>query len=379
MNTGILAFRGGPPVRPEGPPEWPRAEPLIRDALEQAFADGSWGRYHGPHTEQLVHILRELHGTEVVLCSSGTAAVELALRGLGVGPGDEVLLSAYDFKANFTNILTVGATPVLVDVEPGTWTLDVSQLAAALSPKTKAILASHLHGGIVDMPQVVAFAETHGLGVIEDACQMPAAAVHGKTAGTWGDVGILSFGGSKLTTAGRGGAVLSPGPDILQRIRLYTQRGNEAYPLSELQAAVLVPQWKELLLPQNATRLRAVDFLRQQLSEVRGLMMLPEQSDASACRPGYYKLGLMYEPAAFQGVSRDDFASAMRAEGIAIDAGFRALHRIHAARRFRAGSDLEHATHADSHVLTLHHPVLLESDAALRQILQAATRIQTDC
>ena len=211
------------------------------------FKTGEWGRYHGPHVPELCRRLAEFHQVaHVLLCSSGTAAVELALRGVGVDSGDEVILAAYDFKANFQNILCVGAIPVLIDVQPETWQLDVAGLESAMSKRTRAIVISHLHGGVVATHEVRQFADAHRIAVIEDACQSPGAFIHGRRAGTWGDVGILSFGGSKLLTAGRGGALLTTRPEIAERIKRYVQRGNDAYPLSELQAAVLRPQLEQL-------------------------------------------------------------------------------------------------------------------------------------
>src|SRR5262249_33508236 len=151
-SDDFLAFDGGMPVLPEGPPTWPRPDESVRAALEAAYQDGSWGRYHGPHCERLQELLAEMHQVRNArLCSSGTIAVELALRGLKVGPGDEVILAAYDFPGNFRAIEAVGARPVLVDLAPDMWTLDLAQVAAAVSPQTKAILASHLHGSLADM------------------------------------------------------------------------------------------------------------------------------------------------------------------------------------------------------------------------------------
>src|SRR5207245_1882948 len=116
----------------------------------------------------------------------------------------------------------------------------------AIGPKTRAVIVSHLHGGIVPMSQVMAIAAAHGLRVIEDAAQVPGAIIQGRKAGTWGDVGILSFGGSKLLTAGRGGAILTRQADTYQRARLGLHRGDHLCPLSELQAAVLLPQLDQL-------------------------------------------------------------------------------------------------------------------------------------
>jgi dTDP-4-amino-4,6-dideoxygalactose transaminase/thiol-disulfide isomerase/thioredoxin len=335
--------------------------------------DGSWGRYHGPHCEALSRRLSELHGVRHVhLCGSGTAAVELALRGLKIGPGDEVVLAAYDFKANFVNVLTVGATPVLVDVGID-WQLDVQQVAAGLSPRTKAVIATHLHGEQVDMPLLRHLADQHGFAIIEDACQAHGAHVAGKPAGAWGDVGVTSFGGSKLVTAGRGGAVLTDRDDVAQRIRLYTQRGNDAYPLSEMQAAVLLPQY-DRLVERNARRWKNASQLITWLGRAGGPSAFQSADEHSF--NVYYKLALWYDPAAFDGLPRDRFAEALRAEGVALDRGYRPVHLIHGRQRFRAVNDLPVATMLDERGLVLHHPVLLGDEGDLRQIVAAVDKIR---
>src|SRR6185312_9298898 len=141
-TVSALAIHGGPAVLPEGPPAWPLADPDVLAAMQQAFADGSWGRYHGPHGDRLRQALAQMYDLEYVsLCCSGTMAVELALRGLRVGPGDEVILAGYDFPGNFRAIEAIGARPVIVDLAPDTWTLDVEQVGAAVSTQTKAVVA----------------------------------------------------------------------------------------------------------------------------------------------------------------------------------------------------------------------------------------------
>ncbi len=368
------AILGGAPVRPQGPPGWPPHDPDVAHAIEAALADGSWGRYHGPHVAELTRMLAEYQQCEhALLTCSGTVAVELALRGLRVGPGDEVILSAYDFHGNYQNVLIVGATPVLVDVHPQNGNFDPAHLDAATSEKTKAIIVSHLHGGLVPMREVMEFAAPREIGVIEDACQMPGARVEGQWAGDWGDIGVFSFGGSKLLTAGRGGALVTKRPEIAQRIKLYTQRGNDAYPLSELQAAALIPQI-EKLDAANAQRAENVEMLCHRLQEIPGLS--PFENSVPDSQPGYYKLGLWYDPAAFGGLPRERFSEAMRAEGIALDPGFTALHKTHSSRRFRAVGELQHATDAHEQILTLHHPVLSGTADDVDEIMQAATKLQ---
>src|SRR5215813_1506994 len=208
-DSTLPAILGGKPIRPEGPPAWPPAWEEVSRAVKQSLDDGGWGQYHGPNSRLLAERLASYHDVEFVeLCCSGTFAIELALRALQIGPGDEVILAGYDFIGNFNDVVAVGARPVLIDLDPYNWNLDPELIVEAISPDTRAILVSHLHGGVVSMERVTAIAREHGISVIEDACQMPGALIEGRKAGTWGNIGVLSLGGSKLLSAGRGGVLL---------------------------------------------------------------------------------------------------------------------------------------------------------------------------
>ena len=380
-SSHLPAILGGRPVRPDDPPAWPIDDPAVRDVFSRMANDGSWGRYHGPHCTRLQEALREHHNcAHALLCSSGTAAIELALRGLNVRPGDEVILAAYDFKANFTDILAVGATPILVDVRPDDWQLDVDQVENALSERTAAVIASHLHGGGVDMPRLRSLVEHGGIPIVEDACQAHGASIYGRPPGIWGDVGVLSFGGSKLLTAGRGGAILTQRDDVAQRIKLHALRGNNAYPLSEMQAAVLLPQLDRLAQRHkrrraNVARLRELLSHREIPPSSRILHWLDPPS-AADCDPAYYKLAIRYNGTKIKHLTRDRISQALRAEGIAIDPGFRSLQHIHARNRFRAPGELPVADAVDQQVLVLHHPVLLGEEPDLLEIVAAVDKIE---
>lgn len=366
------ALLGGRPVRPEGPPPWPPADPDVLVALRAAHADGSWGQYLGPNVPRLEQRLAELHGVpHAATCASGTLAVEVALRAVGVGPGDEVILAAYDFEPSFLSVHNLGARPVLVDVSPTNAGIDPTGVEAAVTAATKAILASHLHGGLIPMSELTAVASRFGVSVVEDACQAAGATVEGRPVGTWGDVGVFSFGGSKLLTAGRGGAILTRRSDVFQRARLVLGRGVQQWAaLSELQAAVLIPQFGKLPA-MTELRQRRVAQLLESIRDVPGLRPFGPAPPAS--RPAYYKLGFYFDEAAF-GLSRDRFVKALRAEGVAFDAGFRALHAGRAAGRYRAAGPLTNAEIAGRTVVSLHHPVLGRGEAEVEQVATAVRK-----
>lgn len=367
-----MAIQGGPPIFPDGPPPWPINDEEVRCALDEAYQSRAWGQYEGPNCQELAERLAQLHDVpHVTLCCSGTFAVELALRGLGIEEGDEVILAGYDFGGNFGAIEAVGARPVLVDIDPSNWNFDPGILETAISPQTRAVIVSHLHGVVVPMQALTEVARRHDLSVVEDACQMPVARVEGRPAGTWGDVGVLSFGGSKLLSAGRGGALLTARADINQRARLFCRRGNHAFPLSELQAAVLLPQLGKL--PQRSARRRdAAQRLIDRIDELPGLA--PLENRAVDSQADYYKLGVKYAPDQLGGCSRDDFTAAVRAEGVALDAGFRGFAR-RSPRRCRHVGGLSQSRLASERMLVLHHPVLLEADSTIDRVADALAKV----
>ena len=369
MPPDTPALLGGPAVRPEGPPAWPPVDPDVLAALQAAHADGSWGTYLGPNVRRLEELLAAAHGgPHVATCASGTLAVEIALRAVGVRPGDEVVLGAYDFEPSFLTVHTLGARPVLVDVSATNACLSAAGLEAAITPATRAILATHLHGSLVPMSDVMEVARRHSIAVVEDAAQATGATVDGRPAGTWGDVGVLSFGGSKLLTAGRGGAVMTASPDLFQRIRVALGRGIQQWAaLSELQAAVLIPQLRRLV-EMTAVREQRVRQLLEAVAGVPGLRAFGPAPPGS--RPAYYKLGFFHDEAAF-GLPRDVFVKALRAEGIAVDPGFRALHVGRASGRYTAAGPLPNAETAGRTVVLLHHPVLALGEAEVGQVAAA--------
>jgi dTDP-4-amino-4,6-dideoxygalactose transaminase len=258
-----------------------------------------------------------------------------------------------------------------VDVDPANWNVALDRLETAMSPVCKAVVVSHLHGGLVPMRELTAWARERGVRVLEDAAQCPGAVVQGRAAGAWGDAGVISFGGSKLLSAGRGGALLTPHADVWQRARTHALRGNLVCPLSELQAAVLAPQLRKLD-ERNRQRARNVARLLQQLAGTPGIRPFTQARELG--EPGYYKLGFQYDAAAF-GLPRATLVAAGRAEGVALAEGFPASQVGRSPRRFRAGSALAEAERAHHGCVVLHHPVLLGSAADVDEVGQAIRKI----
>ncbi|MFN3527048.1 MAG: DegT/DnrJ/EryC1/StrS family aminotransferase [Paracoccus sp. (in: a-proteobacteria)] len=161
-----------------------------------------------------------------VAVSTGTAALHLALVAAGIGPGDEVITVPATFVATVAAIVYAGATPVFVDIDPVTWNMDPHALAAAITPRTRAILPVHLHGRLADMDAILRIARYYDLTVIEDAAQAHGAR-RGQHAGTFGDMGCFSFyPGKNLGACGEGGAVVTDDDDLAERLRCLRDWGQ---------------------------------------------------------------------------------------------------------------------------------------------------------
>jgi dTDP-4-amino-4,6-dideoxygalactose transaminase len=370
QSRQVLAIHGGAPLLPEGAPSWPSPDDFVRANLLEAYESGAWGKYHGPYVARLEQLIAQRHDAPYALtCSSGTIAVELALRGLQVGVGDEVLLAGYDFAGNFRAIEAVGARPVLIDLKKDSWAIDPTLIEPALAARTRAIIVSHLHSSIAPMREIMAIARKRELRVIEDACQAHGALVDGRMAGTWGDIGVWSFSGSKLLTAGRGGAVFTAQSDIAQRIKNYCERGNHAFALSELQAAALLPQFAKLS-DRNEQRQENVARILDETAETRCLI---RATNGPSDRPAYYKVSWFFDASACGGITREAFVRAAQAEGLAIDTGFRGFTLRPDSRCRKVGS-LEECRRATGQTIVLHHPVLLQPPATAQLVGRALAK-----
>lgn len=339
-------------------PTWPLENEQVHAALVQAYETGDWGRYSGAMTARLCESLSQTFaGQDVTLASSGTIAVELALRGLGVKPEDEVILAGYDFPGNFRAIEAIGARPVLIDLMPNRWAMDVSLLDQAVSDKTAVVICSHLHGDIGPIQDLVAWNSERNIRILEDTCQAPGACLDKQNLGTFGDAAVLSFGGSKLLTAGRGGAVLSSDQQVHQRIKVFGERGNLAFPMSELQAAVICPQLSKLD-EQNKQRQESAERLIARLSQ---LPWTPVQVTAN--RHAFYKLAWMLDPR----VNRTALLEKCEELGVPLFDGFRGFTQ-RSERRCGKPVMLTESEKAANCTVLLHHPVLLACEDTLNQL-----------
>ena len=226
---------------------------------------------------------RSVGTAHAVSCNSGTDALILALRALEVGPGDEVITTSFSFFATAEAISAVGARPVFVDVELGSYLLDLDQVEAAIGPRTRALLPVHLFGRPLNMERCMAVAHRHGLKVVEDCAQATGSHWAGRSVGSWGDVGCFSFFPTKnLGAAGDGGCATTNDPRLARRMRELAVHGMaERYVhnalgynsrLDALQAAVLLVKLPHLPLLIRARHDHAQAY-GQALAHVNGLVL----------------------------------------------------------------------------------------------------------
>jgi len=214
----------------------------------------------GPVTREFEQRFAAAIGCEYAIAvNSGTSGLHLAIRALGIGPGDEVITTPFSFVASANCILFEGATPVFIDVDPTTFNINPELIEAAITPKTKAILPVHVFGEPADMDPIMDIANRHGLHVIEDACEAIRATYKGRPTGAIGDCGIYGFYPNKQITTGEGGMITTNNKELADLFMSLRNQGRATdmqwlthvrlgynYRISELTSAVGVEQMKKL-------------------------------------------------------------------------------------------------------------------------------------
>jgi perosamine synthetase len=201
----------------------PVNEPVIGEREKELVMEclnTGWISSEGPFVSQFEEAFsRRVGRKHGVACSNGTAALDLAVAALRLGPGDEVILPTFTIISCAAAIVRAGATPVVVDADPDSWTMVPEQVAAAVTPRTAAIMVVHIYGLPVDMDPILELAERHGLAVIEDAAELIGGTYKSKPCGSFGTISTFSFYPNKYITTGEGGMVVTDDPVLAERCR----------------------------------------------------------------------------------------------------------------------------------------------------------------
>jgi dTDP-4-amino-4,6-dideoxygalactose transaminase len=344
----------------------------VRAALaSQASGDGPIGRRVEARLAGLLGARR------VLLTTSGTHALELALLALGIGPGQEVVCPSFTFVSSANAVLRVGARPVFAEIEEETLGLDPADVERRLTPRTTAILPVHYAGVAPDMAALLDLARRRGLRTIEDAAQGLAASWRGRALSTLGDAGCLSFHETKNVTCGEGGALVVSDPEVARRAELAREKGTNraaffrgevdkytwvaegsSYVLSDVLAALLDAQLDKLDAIQ-AGRAAVVARYREGLSawaDARGVRLLPELPERT---PNHHIFYLRYP----DGGRRDRALSILRERGVKATFHYVPLHSSPHGRKIAGPLDLPVTDRVAATLLRLPlHPRLTDEE-----------------
>ena len=338
-----LALLGGAKAKRKPFPEWPQYDENERRALNEVLESRVWWRTPGTKTLEFEQAFAKFHGARLgVAVTNGTAALEVTMAALGIGHGDEVILPNFTFVATASAILFANALPVLVDVDPETYCIDPNLVEAAITPRTKAIIAVHMGGHPADLDRLAEIAKRHKLALVEDSSHAHASEWRGKRIGTFGTAGTFSFQSSKLMTAGEGGMIISNDDHFERQARSVHDCGRmpgewfyshfiygSNYRLSEWQGAVLNVQLSRLD-EQTKRRHQNSRSLDKLLNRIPGIT--PQKLDSRCTRNGQYAYIFHVNSKEFAGISTEQFISAMNAEGIPNQASYPPLHELHMFR-----------------------------------------------
>ncbi len=320
-------------------PAWPPVYPDTAELLLEVYRSGKWS-FNGNYEKEFNRRFAQSCGAAYsIFMFNGTVTLECALEALNIGPGDEVIVPAYTWIATLMAVLYVGATPVIVDIEPDTLCMDPARAQAAITLRTKAIIPVHLYGSMADMDRIMALADKHKLFVIEDCAHAHGGVWNGKGLGSIGHIGSFSFQESKTMPCGEGGCCTTNDPALYERLnrlkhigyQLNVEQGKPSEPPppgllcrnyrgTEFQAVILLGML-ERLCEQTAYRAESAEFIREKLKNTPGIEL--QAPGRLADIQSYYMLAMLIQPSQLKcGVSRDDILNELAAAGITAGIGW---------------------------------------------------------
>lgn len=338
-----LAINGGPKFvqTPIGRP-WPEFGNPEREALNAVLESRVWwrGGYSKPEDSwvgKFENFFARFQDCDYgVACTNGTQAIELALKAIGIKPGDEVICPASTFVATATAVILVNAVPVIVDIEPNYYQIDPAAIEAAITPRTVGIIPVHYGGYPADMDAIGAIARKHHLFVVEDCAHAHGSQWKGQGCGSLGNIGSFSLQMGKTLTAGEGGIVTTNDGDLAGKLFAYHHIGR--FPgrpfyehhlvasnlrMTEFQGAVAYTQ-AQRLLEQTFRREANAKYLEAGLREIDGVAPISRRPEVT--RWGFYFYHFKFQSEQFEGLSKARFQEALAAEGISTGSGH--LHPI---------------------------------------------------
>ena len=375
---------GGEAVRKKPFPKWPIFDEREKEFLLQALESGRWG-VGGKLQEEFEKKFADFQDAKhALLCSSGTTALKIALKALGISPGDEVIIPAYTFIGTAIAVLDLHAKIIYADISLETCTIDIESVKNKITEKTKVIIPVHFAGRPADMDAVREFAEEKNLSILEDAAQAHGAEWKNRRVGAIGDAGAFSFQSSKNITAGEGGAITTDDDKLASAAWSLRNVGRPRggpwyehriygwnYRITEWQAAILLAQLERApkLMEKRDSSARYLDKL---LMEVDGVEPLP--NDPRVSRHAHHLYVFRYDPTEFNGLEKELFIQALREEGIPCNAGYRPLYSYSFLPRSSPLPNTEKAAYIEA--VWIPQPVLLAEKEDLEDIIIGIEKIK---
>ncbi|HEX6288651.1 MAG TPA: DegT/DnrJ/EryC1/StrS family aminotransferase [Herpetosiphonaceae bacterium] len=359
---------------------WPPNEEAILESIRQSFQSGQWWHSQGAAVRELETRFARMHDARFGLATcNATLALDVLLRGLGIGPGDNVVLPAYSFYSPVYNVVQAGATPVFVDVDPDTLTLDLDQLAALDLTDVKAVIAVHISGSVARLDRLAELCRAAQVQLIEDCAQAHGASYAGRGVGSWGVAGFFSFGGAKLMSSGQGGIITTSDEELYETCYAIVHRGRGVgggvnrrgilggnYMLADLAAAMLLPQL-DVLNALCEQRARVIDFLEQTLPTIPGCSMLKPYPQVT-CR-AQYMYSFRYEAA---GDDRDALLDRARQRQLPFIPGYNCLaDEKRLFNQYAIDRSYPVARAAQTSVIGIFHPYLLHELDYWQDVVEA--------
>jgi len=325
-----LALLGGKPIHDFHWPTWPVWDDAERNALNEVLESGKW--WYGERVAEFESRFAAFQDAQFgITTTNGTTALEIALRALGVGPGDEVIVPPYTFIATVSAVIAVGASPVFADIHPDTLCIDPADVQRKLTPRTRVIVPVHLAGHVADMDALRDIASTAGVRILEDACHSWGSRWRGQGTGAIGDCGVFSFQASKNMTSGEGGIILTNSEELADTCRSLTNCGrlkNSRWyehgmvgtnaRMNEFQAALLLAQLTRVEQHIEIRRRNAL-LLNQLLRPLPGMRVFDD--DPRITRRAYHLYTFQLDERKL-GISRQQFLEALAAEGVPASGGY---------------------------------------------------------
>ena len=340
-----LALFGGNKAKRKQFPLWPQYDENERRVLNEVLESRVWWRTPGTKTLEFEKAFAAYNGARHgIAVTNGTAALEVTMAALDIGPGDEVIVPDFTFIATASAVLFANALPIMVDVDPETHCLDPALTEAAITSRTKAIIAVHMGGHPADLDALQDIARKRGIHLIEDSAHAHGSEWRGKKIGTFGTAATFSFQASKLMTAGEGGIIISNDDAFERQARSVHDCGRmpgewfyshfiygSNYRLSEWQGAILNVQLARLE-EQTLHRHRNGRLLDKLFGPIPGI--LPQKCDVRCTRNGQYAYIFHFDSKQFADISTENFIAALNAEGVPTQASYPPLHELDC---FRSG------------------------------------------